>query len=227
VLIQRPTNIRAASQRAHALIRLERFDEAQQRFEAMLEFPGAAREYRNIQTESYVRGNIGLIRLQRGELEAGKRDLAQALEIDGNNEAANTALYTVVPEMEAGNLSARGLTHLMSAFEALELGQAVRAQRALRDLTQEAPRFAPAYVILARGLIQESRYAECESVLLIGEQRIPKNVDLKFQRLRCSILRHGVHSPASRSAIDEARALYAAYPDNKMGRQLLSAIDEL
>jgi tetratricopeptide (TPR) repeat protein len=226
VLEAHPTSIRAGAQRAHTLSRLGRLDDAQEQFEMMFGWPGSEREFRAIKTQSYLRGNVGLLKLRRGEIPEGKRDLERALAIDGSNDMVNTLLHTVVPELEAGNLSPVGLGHMNAAFEALELKQAERAQASFEALLADSPRYAPAYLVLAQGFRARAEYAECENLLRLAEQRIPGNLDLRFQRLRCTILRHGVHSSASRPAIDELKALAEANPDNELGQQLLTALDE-
>jgi tetratricopeptide (TPR) repeat protein len=226
ILEARPTSLRAGAQRAHTLARLGKLELAQAQFEAMFEWPGAKREFREIKTTSYLRGNIGMLKLRRGDLPGGKRDLEEALKLDGNNEVANMTLNRVVPALEDGTLSPEGLNHLTAASEAIDLGQAARAQEAFRALLEDSPRYAPAYLILAQGLIKRNEFAECENLLRLAEQRIPDDVDLSFQRIRCTILRVGPSSRAAKPAIAELKTLAAAHPDNALGQNLLIALDE-
>jgi tetratricopeptide (TPR) repeat protein len=226
VLEAHPTSIRAGAQRAHTLSRLGRLDDSQAQFEMMFGWPGTAREFRGIKTKSYLRGNVALLKLRKGDIRGGTRDLDRALEIDGNNSLANTLLHTVVPHLEAKTLSPEGLGYLTAAFEALELQRAESANVAFQALVTDSPRYAPAYEVLAQGFVARSEYSECESLLRLAEERIPENVDLSFQRLRCAILRHGVHSSAAKPAISELKALAEAHPDNELGQQLLIALDE-
>jgi tetratricopeptide (TPR) repeat protein len=152
ILETRPTSFRAGAQRAHTLARLGKLELAQAQFEAMSEWPGAKREFREIKTTSYLRGNIGLLKLRRGDLAGGKSDLEEAIEIDGNNSLADTLLHRVVPSLEDGTLSPGGLTQLTAAFEAIELAQAKLAEESFRALLEDSPRYVPGYLILAQGL---------------------------------------------------------------------------
>ena len=226
ILEMRSTSFRAGAQRAHTLARLGKLELAQAQFEAMSEWPGAQREFREIKTTSYLRGNIGLLKLRRGDLAGGKRDLEEAVEIDGNNALANTLLFRVVPSLEDGTLSPGGLTQLTAAFEAIELAQAKRAEESFRALLEDSPRYVPGYLILAQGLIKQNEFAECENLLRLAEQRIPDNVDVKLQRIRCTILRVGPSSTAAKPAIAELKSLAAENPDNALGQKLLFALDE-
>jgi tetratricopeptide (TPR) repeat protein len=226
ILETHPTSFPAGAQRAHTLARLDRLDLSRAQFEAMFAWPGAKREFREIKTTSYLRGNVGLLKLRQGDIGGGRHDLEEALQIDGNNNLANTLLHKVVPSLEDGTLSPDGLTQLTAAFEAIELAQAERAERSFRSLLESSPRYAPAYLILSQGFVKRSDFAECENLLRIAEQRIPDNVDLSFQRLRCTILRVGPASTAAKPAIAEIKALADENPDTPLGQKLLLALDE-
>ncbi|MFQ5699533.1 MAG: tetratricopeptide repeat protein [Myxococcota bacterium] len=226
VLEKYPISIRAGTQRAFALARLGRLEEAQEQFEYMLRWRSALREYRRIKTTSYLRGNIGVLELRRGDLEAGRKDLEAALEIDGSNDFAGMVLYKILPQMEAGHLSPESFSHLTAAFESLDLHREVAATRHLQALVAGSPTYVPAYLVLAKGLRESSKYADCEALLEDAEQKVPGDLTLRIERLRCTILRYGASSVGARPAIAEVKKILEEHPTNELARKLLAALDE-
>lgn len=227
VLEKHPISIRAGTQRAFALGRLGRLDDSQQQFEYMLRWRSAQRVYRRIKTTSYLRGNIGMLKLRRGDLDGARKDLEAALDIDASNDFANMVLHKILPQMKAGHLTPDGFSHLAAAFESLDLHREIAATRHLQALVAGSPTYVPAYLVLAKGLRETSRYADCEALLAIAEQKVPGDLTLRVERLRCTILRSGASSRAARPAIDEVKQILEEHPDNELARNLLTALDAL
>jgi tetratricopeptide (TPR) repeat protein len=221
-----PNGIRGGAQRAHTLARLRRTDEAIEQFRKLERAPGAEVTYRDLRTGSYLVGNIGALELRQGKLAEGKADLQRALEIDGKNQLASTLLYKIVPALESGVLDGDGLFELQVAFEDISLGRPQPAALHLEKVVRSNPRFAVPYLLLAEGLRNQTRYAECEEVLREAERNIPDDNDLKVQRIRCGLLRYGVASEKSRPLIAELKEIGASDPRNAAARRMLDAIDE-
>lgn len=220
-----PDSIRGGAQRGHTLVRLGRLDDAQTQFESLLAKPGVEKQYRKLDTRSYLRGNIALVRLRKGDLVAGKADLQRALELDPGNRLADTLLRRVIPALESGKLDPEGLAVLEVAFEELALGRLDRAARDFEQVIQRWPRYAPAYLLLAEGFRANLRYAECEDLLRQAEAKLPDDLEVRLQRIRCTLLRHGVASTASKPALAELRQIADKHPDNRLARELLAALE--
>jgi tetratricopeptide (TPR) repeat protein len=220
-----PDSIRGGAQRAHALERLGRLDEAQRQFQAMLDKPGVESEIRELETRSYLLGNIGLLKLRRGKLAEGRADLEQALDADGRNQLAASLLYTALPALEAGTLEPDDLERLQRAFEHLALGERYEARRGLAHVIVKAPRFATAYLLLGEQFRVEGRYDRCEEVLERGQKHLPEHVEIRLQRLRCTLLAHGVESDTGRQAIADVERIRSENPDNLLAREILAAVD--
>jgi hypothetical protein len=146
-----------------------------------------------------------------------------ALDLDQRNGTARDAL-SLVPYLESGALTPRGLSALRGFYEAEGLGRSAAAEEALVALARASPGFVPAYLIRADRLMEAERYAECEQLLRGAVTRFPAEVDLEFHRIRCTILRHGRDSDTGRRAADQARELAAAHPDSEAGHQLVEAL---
>jgi tetratricopeptide (TPR) repeat protein len=221
-----PNGIRGGAQRAHTLARLGRTDDAIAQFRKLETVPGAERTFRDLRTGSYLAGNIGSIELRQGKLEQGKASLRRALEIDGKNQLAQTLLHKLVPALEAGTLDGDGLFELQVAFEDISLGRPQEAARHLETVVRTNPRFPVPYLLLAEGLRNQTRYAECEEVLREAEKNIPDDSDVRVQRIRCGLLRYGVASEKSKPLIAELKQIRANDPENQGARRMLEAIDE-
>jgi tetratricopeptide (TPR) repeat protein len=221
-----PNGIRGGAQRAHTLARLGRNEEAIAQFRVLEQSPGAERTYRDLRTGSYLVGNVGALQLRLGKLAEGKASLTRALEIDGKNQLAATLLHRIVPALEAGTLDPDGLFELQVAFEEISLGRPQKAAVNLENVIRSNPRFAVPYLLLAEGLRNQTRYAECEDVLREAERNIPDDSDVRIQRIRCGLLRYGVASEKSKPLIAELKELRARHPDNVLARRMLDAIDE-
>ncbi len=221
-----PNGIRGGAQRAHTLARLGRTDEAIAQFRKLEESPGAERTYRNLRTGSYLVGNIGALQLREGKLAEGKASLTKALEIDGKNQLAQTMLHRIVPALESGTLTPDGLFELQVAFEEISLRRPQYAAKHLETVVRSNPRFAVSYLLLAEGLRNQTRYAECEEVLREAERNLPDDNDVRIQRIRCGLLRYGVASEKSKPLIAELKEIRAKDPENALARRMLDAIDE-
>ena len=221
-----PNGIRPGSQRAHTLGRLGRLDEAISEFEKLRQSPGAERTFKGLLTDSYLVGNLGVLRLRKGELARGKADLVQALEIDGRNTLANTYLHKVVPSLEDGSLAPEGLGLLETSFEHLSLGRLQEASVDLATVVERWPRFTPAYLILAGGLRNRYRYAQCHDLLLDAEKHVPEDVDIRVRRVECGLLRYGTASQKAKPLIAELEKTVAENPDNILAHKILNALDE-
>jgi tetratricopeptide (TPR) repeat protein len=220
-----PSSFRAASQRAHALARLDRLDEAHAQFEKLLELPGVDREFRRLRASSYLRGNMGVIELRQGKIEQGKASLQKALDEDGSNSLAGTMLYKVVPSLEAGALEPEAIGLLERSYEDLALGLHPDAIAGFTSVVDRWPRFEVGWWVL--GEIQFARldYAACEDVYTRAAESLPAVADFKVERLRCTLLRHGVTSEEGREAVAELRTLAELHPENRRLQELLFALD--
>lgn len=220
-----PRNVRAASQRAHTLLRLGRYADAQAQFEKLFMDPATEGEFKGLRTRSYLKANIGVLKLLQGDLEGGKADLDQGLEIDGRNRTASLYRYKVVPYLESGALEPEGVKQLLVAYEELSFKRYPTAAQELQALVKRWPRFAPAYQRLAEILRSYQEYEACEVALALGEQYLPEDIDLRAERLRCALLHYGPTSEQARPALDEVRALSEAHPENLRIKQILASLD--
>jgi len=220
-----PRNVRAASQRGHTLLRLGRYDAARAQFEKLLEDPATQGEFKRLNTHSYLRGNIGVLKLLQGDAEAGKAELDRALEIDGRNKTARLYREEVVPYLEAETLGPDGVMQLLVAYEEVSFQRFVPAAKELQKLIQRWPLFSPGYRRLAQILTSYHEYESCEVALALGEKYLPDDVDLRAERLRCALLRIGPTTKEARPALAEVRALAEAHPENERLKQILVALD--
>lgn len=220
-----PDGVRGRAQRAHSLERLGRLDESRKEFERILESPAAEGEFKNLKTRSYLKANVGLIRLRQGDVAGGKADLADALAIDARNQQARTFTTRVVPYLEKGALDPEGLDLLIVAFEELALGRTDESSVHFRELIDRWPGFTPAYLLLAEGWRANRRYAGCEDLLRKAEKHAPDDLELRLHRIRCSLLRHGVASRAAQPAVAELKQIVAEHPDNALAVKLLAATE--
>lgn len=224
VIAREPRSLRAGSQRAHVLIRLERFSEARAQFDRLLALPAAKTELQGLGTESYLRGNIGALRLIQDDVAGARSDLQRALELDSGNNLAATYLYRVLPEAEAKRIDGRGIWLMMNASEDAALFMLGRASQQLADLIARAPRFAEAYFLQADILRAQGMNQACEDLLGRGEQQIPKNAGVRAERLRCTLLRVGANGEAAKPVIAEILGLAKAHPDDERIRNIVLAL---
>jgi tetratricopeptide (TPR) repeat protein len=225
VLRALPTSLRAGAQRGHALARLGRLEEAQAQLEKLLELPGLEREFKGISTSSYLRGNVGVLKLRQGKLAEAKADLEQALADDGSNRLAATMLHRVVPALEAGSLDPDAIGELERAYEDLALGRHEQAVEGFESVVARWPGFEATWWLLGEIHFARLDYAACEDVYGRAARSVPAATDFGAEKLRCRILRYGVGSTEGREAIAELRSLADAHPDNRRLRELLFALD--
>jgi tetratricopeptide (TPR) repeat protein len=214
-----PSDLLARSMRAQALARSGRLEAAKAEFQALLALPAMQGR-----PASYMRSNLGLIELQLGEIEAGRRNLEAAAELDPSNDNAPDALE-MIPYVESGALSPRGLGDILAFNEAKRTGRIEAADAALRSLSASSPDFALGYVIRAAFLTATGRERECDEMLRPAVAHFPDDVELRFASFRCTILRYGPESSQGRRAVEEARKLAAANPESELGASLLDSLE--
>jgi len=226
ILAIHPDSIRASAQRAHALVRLERIPEARAQFEKILTFSTADQEFKKLRTRSYVIGNLGMLKLAESDLAGGKAEFEKALELDGRNELAVTFLNRVLPELEAKHAQPEVVLKLVALFEELSLKRARSAMKMLEQVLASWPEFKLGYEIAADTQRRYGYYQQCEETLRHASQRFPDDVKLKAERIRCSMLHHGMLTEGSRPARDELRELARTNPDHPLIRDLLILMNE-
>jgi len=215
----------ASAQRGHTLMRLRRFDDARAQFEKLLESPAAKREFRGLRTRSYLLGNVGVIDVLRGDTEKGKGELQEALKIDGRNTQASTYIYRVLPQLSSGTIDRDGVFAFYAATEDVGLGDRKRAEPEIAAVVAKYPEFAESYFLQAEILRNWLRYEDCERVLAAGERAIPADIDLKAERLRCTLLKLGPTSAPAKPAVAELKGLNQTNPDNVLVKEILHALD--
>ena len=219
------TSMRSGSQRGHVLMRLGRFDEAMLQFQALSGSPQSQGEFAGINSRSYLLGNVGIIQLHQGNLQEGRETLSNALQLDGDNQAAGTYLYRVLPSLERGDLGGPGLMLLLSGSEKRSLGQPSGAAADFAQLTEGWPKFGLGWRMLAEIQIARGEYAECEAGLRRGEAGLPDDPEIRVQRIRCQLLSIGPTSEGAASVISELEQVALDYPENSRARELLMALD--
>jgi tetratricopeptide (TPR) repeat protein len=220
-----PDAFRTKAQRAHTLMRLRRFADARAQFEALLSDKGAEREYRGLRTRSYLLGNVGVCDVLAGDAGKGAAELREALEIDGRNAQASLFVHRVLPQIEAGNIDGEGVFSLLAGSEDVGLGLRARAEPEVAKVIANHPKFPESYFLLAEILRSQHRYEECEKTMAKGVRAIPKDVDLKAERLRCTLLKLGPTSAAAKPSLKELKQLSEANPDNAQLKEILHALD--
>lgn len=226
VLETYPDSVRASAQRGHTLMRLGRLPEARAQFEKILAGKGADAEYKKLRTKSYVRGNLALIKLVEGDLRAGKRGLERALKIDGRNELAQTFLRRVVPELESGSVGSEAIPHLLAAFEEIQLARPNPALKQMQTVLSKWPNFRLGYFVVADVQRRFGAYDQCEDTLKMAEIRFEDDVDFHAERIRCALLRHGVHSNEAMPSIAELRELARKDPHDPLVQEIMTLLDQ-
>lgn len=212
-------------QRGHTLIRLQRYEQAREQFSSLLDSKAAQREFRGLRTRSYLLGNIGAIDVMRGDTAKAKTQLEEALKVDGRNTQASTYLYRALPQLDAGTIDAEGLALYYAATEDAGLGDRKRAEQQTSAVIAKYPKFAESYFLESDLLRSAHRYEDCERILKGGEREIPDDIDLKADRLRCTLLKLGPTSAAAKPALAELKSLNKKHPDNALTKEILHALD--
>ena len=225
ILVEVPESFQSGAQRAHTLVRLHKLGDARDQFEKLLLAPAAQREFRGLRTSSYLQGNIGVLDVLNGKTADGKKELQDALERDGRNTLATTYIYRVLPAMEKKTIDADGVYLLLTASEDVGINRRDAARDSIEKLVSKYPRFPETYFLAAELYRNTGHYEECERLLLIGEHAIPEEIDLKAERLRCTLLKVGPTSEAAKPSIAELKKLSADHPDNDLSNQILRALD--
>ena len=221
-----PESVRASAQRAHTLIRLSRLPEARAQFEAILTYETADEQIKRLNTRSYVVGNLAVLELSEGDLRAGKAGLDKAMKLDGRNKLAHTYLTRVYPELETGRLAPEGVLMLQAVWEDMEFGRANEAVKKLGVMLRKWPDFKLGYLVAADAQRKHGNVAACESTLIAAISRFPDDANLHAERIRCTLMRKGVHSMASLPDIQELKELAAKDPDDPLIQEMLELINE-
>ena len=219
-----PFTVQGGAERAHTLMRLGRWSDARAQFQKLLDSPSAQLNFRGLRTKSYLQGNIGVIDVISGNVSKGKEELEAALKEDGRNSLASTYIYRVLPQLEQKTIDAHGITLLLYASEDVGLGRRDDAKKGIDELVEKYPKFPETYFLAAELYRNTGYYEVCERVLGTGERAIPSDVDLKAERLRCTLLKVGVMSDEAKQPLAELKQLAAAHPDNDLVKQILEAI---
>ena len=219
-----PRNVKAGTQRGHTLLRLGRYDDAVEQFEHLIQSPESVGEFNELKTRSYLRGSMGLAKLLKGDVAAGKSDLIAAFKADPRNKLAGTYINNVIPFLETGALDLEGVSQLVAAYEELGLKRFAPAAQRLKAVLARNPRYSPGYQRLAEILRSYEQFDACEEILRIGEQAMPTNVNLRAERLRCTLLKVGPNSAAAAAPVQELKKLQKAHPDNRRVKQVLIAV---
>ena len=222
-----PDAFRAKAQRGHTLLRLRRFADARAQFDELLAQKSAEGEYRGLRTRSYLLGNVGVADVLAGDTAKGAAELREALQVDGRNAQASLFVYRVLPQMEKGIIDPAGVFTLVAASEDVGLGQRARAEPEIAKVIASDPKFPESYFLMAEILRNSHRYEDCERVLLGGERAIPAEIDLKAERLRCTLLKLGPTNASAKPALRELKQLSEAHPDNALLKEIMKALDLL
>lgn len=225
ILLAVPESFQAGAQRAHTLVRLRKLGAAREQFTKLLASPASQRDFRGLRTGSYLQGNVGVIDVINGDLAKGKKELQDALESDGRNSLASTYIYRVIPQLDKGTIDGDGVYLLLTASEDVGINRRDSARDSIEKLVSKYPKFPETYFLAADLYRNTGHYEECERLLLIGEKALPGEVDLKAERLRCTLLKVGPTSDAAKGPIADLKALSAANPDSALPREILRALD--
>ena len=225
VLADVPDSFAAGAERAHTLIRLGRWSDARAQFKKLMDAPATQPEFRGLRTSSYLQGNIGVLDLLSGDYGKARTELQAALEGDGRNSLAATYIYRVMPQLEQKTIDVNGVALLLNASEDVGLGRRDAAKKAIDELVAKYPKFPETYFLAAELYRNSGYYEVCERVLLGGEREIPGDVDLKAERLRCTLLKLGPTSAAAKPSLKELKQLSEANPENAQLKEILHALD--
>ncbi len=226
VLEIRPYDVQGSAQRAHTLVRVGRVPEARAQFQEMLSYPEAQLEYKKLRTSSYIYGNLGVLRLMQSDLAGGKQDLAKALEIDGRNRLARTFSSQIVPALEDRTLAYAMLPHLVAAFEELALRKPREGLRELTTVLDSSPNFRLGHLLAAETQRRYMDFKGCEVTLRIAESRFPDDTEVFANRIRCTMLRHGIRAPESQDSINELKALANRDPNDPLVQEMMELLSQ-
>ena len=225
ILAEVPDSFQAGAERAHTLMRLARLAEARAQFAKLLDSPAAQREFRGLRTKSYLQGNIGVIDVIDKDYAKGKKELEDALAGDGRNSLAVTFTYRVLPQVEKKTIDGEGILLLQGASEDVGLNRKDAARDAIETLVKKYPKFPETYFLGGELYRNTGHYEECERLFKIGENALPDDVDIKAERMRCTLLRVGPTSPAAHDTISDLKQLAWDHPNEPLPKEILRALD--
>lgn len=226
VLEIRPYDVQGSAQRAHTLVRLGRVPEARAQFQEMLGYLEAQVVYKKLRTNSYIYGNLGVLRLMQSDLAGGRQDLAKALEIDGRNKLAHTFEDQIIPALEDRTLAYGMLPHLVAAFEELALRKPREGLRELTVVLDNSPKFRLGYLLAAETQRRYMDFKGCEVTLRIAESKFSDDTEVFANRIRCTMLRHGIMAQASQDSIEELKALATRDPSDPLVQEMMELLSQ-
>jgi tetratricopeptide (TPR) repeat protein len=226
VLEVRPGSLRASAQRAHTLMRLDRIPESRAQFDKILSDPRAELRFKQLNTRSYVKGNLGVLRLIEEDLAGGVADMAEALEIDASNKLARAFTAEVIPALESGALQYSSVLPLVVSWEELALGRPNRSLKLLSKVLSESPDFRLGYILVAETQRRYMDFPGCETTLRMAEKRFVDDTEVYASRIRCTMLRYGIHAPESVPSIKELKELAAKDPNDPLVHEIMILITD-
>ena len=223
-----PQSVRAAAQRAHTLIRLGRLPEARSQFEKMLGFENSKAEFKGkgLRSNSYVTGNLAVLKLMEGDVAGGKREFQHALELDPRNPLAHTYLDRMVPELEAKQVGPDGVAMIQVVFEELSFGRGNDAVKLIGEMLKRWPNFRLGYVVAADTQRRYGNFYACEDTLTAALSRFPKDVKIQVERIRCTLMRKGVRSTEALPDVADLKRLAITDPDDALIQEILMLLEQ-
>ena len=96
--------------------------------------------------------------------------------------------------------------------------------------TQRFPRrwpdFKLGYIVAADTQRRYGNFPACESTLRAALSRFPDDITVQAERIRCTLMRKGVHNRASLPDIEALKALAQRDPDDPLVQEMLELIYE-
>jgi hypothetical protein len=192
----------------------------------MLELPQVEREFKRLRTESYIKGNLGVLRLIEEDLAGGKALLEESLKIDGRNQLAHNFYDKVVPALESRKLDYKSVYALVVAFEELSFKRPNATLREMSGVLNRSPDFRLAYVFVAETQRRYFDFAGCEKTLRIALKRFPEDTEIQANRIRCTLMRYGISSKDALPAVEDLKALAARDPNDPLVQEILLLITD-
>ena len=100
------------------------------------------------------------------------------------------------------------------------------ALKQMQSVLSRWPDFKLGYFVVADTQRRYGAFDQCEDTLKLAELRFEDDIDLHAERIRCSLLRHGVHSNAAMPSIAELRDLARKDPNDPLVREIMTLLDQ-